>query len=171
MGLTFDTAGSRVVVRTFAEGMLSRLAHDLEIEAGGAEGHVDDAGRAKVRFPVARLRVRGVVRSAKVDAEALSASDRADIERRIAEAFEGVMHVEVEGELAGDRAKLRVTCGRRAQELEVPASVERGEGGRVRVKGKAKLSHKSLGLTPVRGPLGAFRVADGVEVTFDVVFV
>jgi hypothetical protein len=156
---------SSVVVRTFAEGLFARLAHDLEIGALEAWGEGTDAPpHATLGFAVAGLRVMGAVRAGKVDDRTLSASDRADIEARMNEAL-GAGEVTVEATLLGETARLEVRAPRGRQSVEVAVEVSR-EAGCVRVQGECALSLRALGVPPVRGPAGAFRLKDRVEVRF-----
>jgi hypothetical protein len=160
---------SSVVLRTFAEGLFARLAHDLEITALEAWGEgTDEPPRATLGFAVAGLRVRGAVRAGKVDDRVLSASERADIESRMQEAL-GVGEVTVGATLLGESGRLEVRTPRGSQSVEVAVRVSREAGG-VRVQGECELSLRALGVPPVRGPAGAFRLADRVEVRFEANF-
>jgi hypothetical protein len=83
-----DAKASTLVVRTRTAGLLGRLAHDLEIAAGELTGRAttdDEAWTAELTVPVQSLRVVGVLHGDRVDETTLSASDRAEIERRIRE--------------------------------------------------------------------------------------
>ncbi len=174
MRFVLDAAQSPILLRTKAEGLLSRVAHDLEIEAEGVTGEGEDGepSRARLRVPVAAMRVVGVVRRGEVDESVLSEADRRDIERRIREdVFRGVEAIEVDGELVGNRLRARVRVGR-GREQPVESSVEAMRAPeRVKVQGSLSLSLRSLGLQAPKGPMGAFRVADRVEVRFDARFV
>ena len=58
------------------------------------------------------------------------------------------------------RGKTRVTC-----DLAVSS-----EGETRRARGHAELSLSAIGVLPVKGPMGAFRVKDRVRIEFDLVF-
>ena len=166
---------SRITVRTFAEGLFARLAHDLEIVAEGTAGQSEptaDAAAAAsvtVRVPVRGLRVVGAVRDGRVDERTLSVSDRADIEERMRTGLAGD-EVVVVATLVGTRARLDVRTPHGRQSVEVPVVVNRTEAGSVRASGTGDLSLRALGVPPVRGPAGAFRLADRVQVSFDATF-
>jgi hypothetical protein len=164
--LRLDPERTRVLLRTEAEGLLSALAHDLEIRAHDVTGSFEGT-HGSVEVPVDGLRVVGAVKRGQVDPAVLTARDRGDIERRICEeVLTGGARVEVDVELAGDLVKLVVRAPRGTQ--AVSCGVRR-EGNRAR--GECDLSLSALGVGSVRGPMGAFRVSDRVTVTFDAYFV
>jgi hypothetical protein len=166
-----DLHASTVTVRTRAKGLLSRLAHDLEIEAGGFSGQVDvdsERWRGTLRFPVKGMRVVGALRGARVDRAILSADDRAEIERRLAALFDGgepAVTVDLEGETRR-RAQAVVRTPAGQQRVAVDLDVEERRDGEIVASGKTELSLSALGLPEVKGPLGAFKVDDSVEVGF-----
>jgi len=169
--LVLEKASSRLAVRTHASGLLARLAHDLEIvasEISGAATLEDEGFSAELVVPVAGLRVAGVLRGDKVDQAALSASDRSEIERKIREeVFSGTREIAVRARGASrDRADISVEIASGRQSLSV-ALRAREEGELVRASGRVELSMKRLGIKEVKGPLGAFRVDDAVEVLFE----
>ena len=177
--MKLDAARSRVTIHTFAEGLFSALAHDLEIDAGDLAGTssatTDGApASAEVRVPVAGLRVAGAVKRGKVDASALSASDRQSIERQIqAEVLRGGVEVVARGALAGGRrAKIEIIASTGRAEVACDVDVVRAADGGASssVKGAFDLSLRSLGIAPVKGPLGAFKLSDRVRVTFELAF-
>ncbi|MBM4374165.1 MAG: hypothetical protein FJ095_03700 [Deltaproteobacteria bacterium] len=161
------TARSSVKVRTRAVGPLARLAHDLELEATGASGWVDEDGpawRAEFTFPVAGVRVVGVWRRGAVDKGVLSARDVQEIERRIrSEVFAGgELRVAGSGDLR--LARLTVTASRGAETTSVALRMAPTDSDERSVEGRARLSLAKLGCREVRAPFGAFKVADEVEV-------
>lgn len=170
--LHLDPAASSLTIRTRAVGMLARLAHDLEIAASELRGlaRLDgDTWTAELSIPAAGLRVAGVLRGDRLDPDALSAGDRRDIERRIREeVLRGTEVVEVRASgVARDRAEVRVqiASGSAALATRLSAS-DRGEGT-VGVAGGCQLSMAALGVREVKGPLGAFKVRDELEILFE----
>jgi hypothetical protein len=166
-----DLQASSVTLRTRATGLLARFAHDLEIHAEGFEGSVEvdgDRWSTDLLFPVRRLRVIGSLKKdGKVDFSAISAADLDEIERKIRdEVLCGrEVRIRVEG-TSTSRGQLRVTAPAGTQQLSVPLSAhERPEGGH-EVKGETRLSLRKLGVKEIKGPLGAFKVFDEVEVEF-----
>lgn len=177
MGAAYEIepGATRVVVRTRAEGLFSRLAHDLEIVAHEGEGRASvegegakpSGGRIELSVPVEALRVAGVLRRGKVETGVLSPSDVAEIEKKIAREVLPVTAVRAEGEIVGEReADVRVSLGGKSQRTRARISVEHRPGG-YRISGTLSLSLSALGVSEVKGPLGAFRVADDVDVAFE----
>jgi hypothetical protein len=160
----FQLTGT-VRVRTRAEGLLARFAHDLELtgEATGTLERDGDAWSAVVSVPVASLKVAGVLKGDRVDTTVLSAGDRAEIERRIStDVFRGLATIRAEGRgTASGRATVTIAGPRSAA---VPVQVTFA-GDRANAEGVVSLA--ALGIAEVKAPLGAFRVRDGVEVRID----
>jgi hypothetical protein len=52
----------------------------------------------------------------------------------------------------------------------VPISIRGSEAdGRVHISGRTELSLAKLGVREIKGPLGAFKVKDAVEVLFEII--
>jgi hypothetical protein len=178
MKLTFDPAQSSLRIETVAKGMLAKLAHDLSIDATSLEGDVSyENGKAELtlRVRIADLKVHGVRKGGTVDTSVLSSSDRAEIERKVrSEVLKGeavVAKLSCDASLdPGKRtvdARGTVTVAGRS--TPVTSAVELGVAeDAVTVKGRARVSLPGLGITPPKGPLGAFRVDDDVEVVVTV---
>jgi hypothetical protein len=172
---------SRIAVYTFAEGLLSALAHDLEIVAQNVTGEANEttAGPvAEVRVPVASLRVSGVMKRGKLETSVLSAGDRDAIDRQVREEVlpggdvvarttPGAQGSRVAIEVRSARGVDRVTCD---VALTNEEGTEDGARRSMRAKGRAEVSLSALGSPPVKGPMGAFRVKDRVRVEFDLLF-
>lgn len=167
------TARSSVKVRTRAVGPLARLAHDLELEATGGSGWVEDDGErwtSELTFPVTGLRVRGVLRGGKVVRTVLSAKDVAEIERKIRSEVLVGPAVRVRG--SGDRklGRLEVEAPAGQMTLTVAPSLDVAAPDAPSVAGRTRLSLARLGCPEVKAPLGAFKVADEIEVEVDLTF-
>jgi hypothetical protein len=125
--------------------------------------------------PVAGLRVVGAVKRGKVDESALSGADRQSIERQIkAEVFRGGAEIVARGTLAGRRrATVEIGAPTGRAEFACDVDVVRAEGGgpSSSARGAFDLSLRALGILPVKGPLGAFKLSDRVRVTFELAFV
>jgi hypothetical protein len=175
--LSIDPSRTTVTLRTTTTGLFSPLAHDLELSAGDASGEATEPGAsggkatASVRFPVASIRVVGALKAGAVDASKLSEGDRREIERKIREqVFAGLTHIDATAELDGDQASLSIKGPAGTARQRARVSIERGEGGEREGRGTCKLSLKELGVAPVKGPMGVFRVADELSVEFRVAF-
>ncbi len=172
--LAIDPANSHVRIETRAKGMLARFAHDLSIEGREPKGTCTlegDAFAFSLEVPVSTLRVAGVRKGGRVDASVLSSSDVADIHQKLkSDVLVGSASVTVsaKGTAPADDAKdvsveLTVKAGRGQQRVRTKVALRR-DGDRTTVTGMATVSLDALGIEPVKGPLGAFRVDDAVEV-------
>lgn len=182
MTLSFDPAASTVTVETRAKGMLAKLAHDLSItaKAVAATAKVDGADvLVELRVTVAKLAVEGILKGSSIDRSGLSSSDKAEIERKIREeVFRGAevvvsMKAPGEGALSNGKKDVNVSgkieAGGRSASISSRASIDVTDAGAT-VSGRAKVSLPGLGITPPKGPLGAFRVDDDVEVVYRLSF-
>lgn len=165
-----DYQASTVTIRTRAKGMLARLAHDLEIEATRFDADLDldaEAWRATLRFDVRGLRVTGALKGDRVDRAVLKPADREDIERRIVnEHLTGESITVVAEGRTRDRGDVTVRAPRGEERLSVPITVEERRDGQLVAYGDLKLSLRRLGVGEIKGPLGAFKVDDAVEIAF-----
>lgn len=177
---TFIPQQSSLSVETRAKGMLAKLAHDLSIEAHAIEATCTfDAGRATVELtiPTAELRVRGVRKGESVDTNTLSASDKTEIERKIRSEVISAARVVAKLEApvvlepghASVEARGVVEVGRSSAKVASKLEVDVAEAV-VTASGRVQLNLPALGITPPKGPLGAFRVDDTVEVVFRLQF-
>ena len=172
--LTLDSTASSLVLRTRAKGLLSKLAHDLELRCRGvrAEGDRDgDAWRGRLVVPVAAIEVVGSIKKGKVDAAALAGWEIDQILQRLRqEVFAGVAEVIAVASGRQSRGDLEIAVGARGQ--KVLALVEwRDRAGGQELRAKGEVSMRALGLAEVKAPLGAFTVADAVEWDAALVFV
>jgi hypothetical protein len=181
---SYDPSSSSVAVETKAVGMLAKLAHDLSIDARGAIATAtlaNDKITVVLRAPVAELKVRGARKGSYVDESALSASDRAEIERRIRE--DVLAAAEVAATLSCEAASVKlaeegrrtvpaggsIEIGRRKADVR-PSVTLQVSSARVVAEGRVTVSLPALGITPPKGPLGAFKLRDDVEVVFKLAF-
>jgi len=164
---SLDLEHTRIAVRTKAVGMLARFAHDLEIVARQIDGTLSmdgDSWTAQLTIRARDLAVAGVVRRGEVDTSVLSPSDRDDIERKLR--AEVIASDRVVVELSGssrERAQVVVRVARGEQSLTTALSVAE-EGDARGLRARVELSLKRLRIREVKGPLGAFKVDDRVEV-------
>ena len=172
--MKLDAARSTIAIYTYAEGLFSALAHDLELAAHDVAGE-GDAGEARVelRIPVRGIAVSGVMKRGKLDRGVLSASDRETIERQIREdVFRSGGEIVARGRRdPGDgRKRAQIEIVAPAGRVELAADVDvSSDAGALRARGEVDVSLRSLGVAPVKGPMGAFRVSDRVRIVFDLV--
>lgn len=172
--LQIDAAKSHLRIETRAKGLLAKLAHDLSIEGHGPKGSFaveGDAFTFTLEIPVASLRVAGVRKGGHVETGVLSSGDLADIHKKLRdEVLVGSSSVTVsaKGTAPADDAKdasveLTVRAGRGEQRVRTRLTLVR-DGDRITATGMATVSLEALHIPPVKGPLGAFRVDDAIEV-------
>lgn len=178
--LVLDSTKSRITIRTFAQGLLARLAHDLELVCrtltGSAERLGPDQGTATLEIPIGEIDVAGTLKGDRVDPAGLSASDREDCLRKM---HKDVFHIRsgasdvirVEATLDAGKARVRLIPPKgRTVERPIEAHIEREDAGGTRVSGRFEISLGAIGSDPVKGPMNAFRVKDAVEISYDVFF-
>jgi FtsP/CotA-like multicopper oxidase with cupredoxin domain len=172
-----DADKSRVRIHTYAEGLLARLAHDLELRCAapglsGSGTRDGETAKATIEARVGAIEVAGVLKGERVDEHGLSPGERHDV---LAKMKKEVFHagdaadarVVVEATLEKGSARLKVTTpnGRTFEATTKAALTEEGAG--VRASGAFELSLSRIGSDVVKGPMGAFRMKDKVQVLFD----
>lgn len=174
--LTPLVEASKLLVWTFKEGLLSRVAHDLCIEARGWRASATLEGRrfsVDVVVPVRGLRVLGQVKDGLVSP--LSDKDHKEIESNISgkHVLDADRSPDVRfmgtGDLDGQRLEGRLTLRGATQPLSAPLTVREGEG-RLVVVGEVRFRQTTFGLKPYSAMLGALKVQDEVRVTWEVAF-
>jgi hypothetical protein len=169
-----DLVRSRLLIHTKATGLLARFAHDLEIEARALEidARVDaERWSVELRAPIERMRVTGVRRGERVDERVLSRSDQEEIHRRLREqVFAGMDAIRVHAEgRSREQGEATVVAKAGRQNLVLRSRVDQSSGGALVVSGRCTLSLGKLGVPEVKGPLGAFRIHDDVEIRYSFV--
>lgn len=172
-----DAGESRVVIHTFAEGLFAKLAHDLELVArvsGHATRSRDAEGTFELEVPVSSIEVVGARKGGVVDAGALSASDKGEILAKMREdvfrsgaSADGA--VRITGELAAGNARAKIEAPRGASTRVDAKAQAKVDGERADVTLSFGVSLAALGSAPVKGPMGAFRVKDTVQITAELV--
>jgi len=177
--LGLDSKHATITIRTFAEGLLSRLAHDLELVCrevtGTAEDRGNGAGSARLEIPIAKIEVAGTLKSGTVDPNGLSRSDRDDcigkMRREVFQVRGASDVVKIEADVEDGRARIRLVMPNGSTvEQVMPLRPTTAEDGSLCIRGVVDLSLTAIGSWPVKGPMNAFRVKDRVEVIFDVAF-
>lgn len=166
----YQAPEARCVVYTFKEGLLSKVAHDLRIEARDLWVEVAPTGgelSAEVR--VASLRVLSAMKDG-APSDALSASDKAKIEDTLRGEvlaatrfpivrFEG--HAEVRGERASVQGALVLRGVTRP--LRFDANLREG-----RWVARVRLHQPDFGVTPYKAMMGTLKVKADVEVELSI---
>lgn len=177
-----DASRSRVRIYTFAEGLLARLAHDLELVSshlsGVASSTTSDGttiGTASVEAPLDAVTIAGALGAdGRIDPGALSASDQRDA---LSKMKHDVFHtgagavIRIDAQYDGASARIRLTTPNGTSFTATAHPAVQAMGDAVHAKGTFEVSLSALGSHVVKGPMGAFRVKDRVKVAFEVVFV
>lgn len=157
------------VVRTFREGVLSAVGHDLSFDAPPQRVTVDVAGHTlEALFDPRRIGLRGAVVDGREDPSVLSRGDRDKIRRSLLDTVLAAgKHASIvfQGRwaLPGDGAPtLEGTLGLRGvtQPVEAQARIEGDD-----VVAEFVLRPSAWGIAPFVALLGALRVRDEVCVT------
>jgi polyisoprenoid-binding protein YceI len=165
---TYDASSAEILVFTYKEGLLSAVAHDLELRAERFEIAVDEARRSvTARIETGGIKVVCAMRDGAEQRNALSAKDIRDIEdnlakdvldtRRHAELrFESSSVTETAGgwELAGT-----LTVKGRARPLRLLA---RRSGDRLIAE--VRLHQPDFGIRPFSAMLGTLRIKPDITV-------
>jgi polyisoprenoid-binding protein YceI len=166
--MRFDAATAECLVFTYREGLLSAVAHDLQIRV---ERFVvtldDDAWRLDARFDPRSLRVVGVMRDGRVHPDELRASDVRTIEQTIVdEVLEAERHPEIRftssaAVARGDELAVDGSLGLHGETRPLVVPVRRDAAGWV---AEVRLHQPDFGIRPYRAMLGALRVRADVLV-------
>jgi hypothetical protein len=158
-------------VFTFRRGLLARLGHDLQLHVARFELEVNGSSLTG-RFDSGSLRVDGAItRGGVLDADAIGARDRAEIERTIADEIllaarypAVALDAAVEA-LGGSRFALRGTLTVRDRTQSIGCAVEpRGD----QLVAQLELVPSQFGIAPYRALGGALALEDRVRVVVSV---
>lgn len=177
--MSFDIGpeNGRLLVRTHREGLGARAGHDLVIEATRWAGQVriDATEPPRGRVDV-RVDARGLeVREGHGGARPLTDRDRLEIKGNIEDK---VLHVDREAELSFTAEQVAVedrharltgdlTIGGQTRPAGLDVDLEPAADG-LHARGAVQVRQTDFGIKPYSALLGMLRVADDVEVEFDV---
>ena len=157
--------GSRVLVFTYKDGLLARLAHDLQIHCEQFE--IDRRGpEISGRFVLSSLRVDGAVERGRVAVGKLSDGDRSKIEQTMkAEVLEVRRFAEAafRGTITGTRVEGTLSLHGRTLPL---APIDVRSSGALWVV-ELVLVPSRWGVTPYRALAGALKLQDRVTVRLE----
>lgn len=184
---TIDSAASDIHWRVYRAGLLSGLGHNHVISTGSFTGSVrlanaPQASRFELLIPVSALVVDAPAQrrrysgdfSAQPSAQTI-ADTRANMLGGSQLNASSYPHIRLSGSAV-------VAAGKPEQDLLLAATLElvgrsiklrlparvRIDEGELRASGHFTLSHQQLGLTPFRAVMGALRVAEKIDFTFDI---
>jgi hypothetical protein len=165
-------ADGRIEVFTFREGVLSAVAHDLQLRLERFE-ITHDGGAVEARFWPDSLLVEGAIEHGQLHSDALDAGQKAEIVRNIRQR---ILHTDAYPEA---RLRARVAAGPAAGSTthKLAGTFELVGSSRPidlvvharddRLRGELELRPSDWGIKPYRALLGAIRLADRVRVRFD----
>jgi polyisoprenoid-binding protein YceI len=164
----FDASSAECLVLTYKEGLLSAVAHDLEIRVTGFEVDVDaDPLAVRATFDAASLRVVGAIHNGAVQPGTLGDGDKQKIEHNIvADVLHAAEHpvirfastaITKEGD--GYRVTGTLTLHGRAR----PVSFEARPKGE-RMVAELQLHQPDFGIKPYSAMLGALKIKSDVTV-------
>ncbi|MFT3774150.1 MAG: YceI family protein [Minicystis sp.] len=158
----FDASSAECLVLTFKEGLLSAVAHDLQIRVARFEIDIDDASHAvRARFEAGSLEVVGAVHDGAVREGTLSDADRRKIEDNIAN---DVLHVRQHPEIRfssndvapeGDGFRIRGELSLHGRTKEIAFSARR-EGDRL--VAEVRIHQPDFGIKPYSAMLGTLKI-------------
>jgi polyisoprenoid-binding protein YceI len=164
----FDPASADCLVFTYKEGLLSPIAHDLQLRVAAFTIEVDpETWRVEARFDARSVRVAGVMRNGVLRSDELGAADKRTIEDTIvrdvlrAERYPEIGFASAVARADGDELALSGVldlCGRR-RDIVVPA--RRDAGGWT---AEIRVHQPDFGIRPYRAMLGTLRVQPDVTV-------
>lgn len=163
-------------LRTYREGAASVAGHDLVIDATRWSGTVTvDADDPASSLVEATIEVSGLaVREGHGGVKPLSDKDRAEIAKTIngkilnSGAYPTIAFRSTSVTVAGDRGTVTgdLTIAGTTQSLDVPFRVQ-DDGDGSRATGETAVVQTRWGVKPYKGFLGALRLRDAVDVTYD----
>ncbi len=164
----FDQNSAECLVLTYKEGLLSAVAHDLQIRVGRFEVDVDDATFAvAARFDARSLAVDAAVRDGVPNPGALGDADKRKIEQNIVDdVLDAEKHPEIrftstavtkEGD--GFRVEGELALHGRTRPLTLHA---RPDGDRLAVE--VSLRQPDFGIKPYSAMLGTLKIKPDVTV-------
>lgn len=164
--MEFGPPDARITLSTYKDGVLSRVAHDLDLRVARFRV-VLLADRAELRVEPDSLEVIGAREHGLVTPP--SERDRRQIERTIREeVLEVGRYPELSGEgtvrVDADRVEVDGSLTLHGRTRPCGFTLRRGGG---RLKGEVELSPSAYGIRPYQALLGAIRLQDRVTVHLD----
>lgn len=168
----FDSKNAQCRVFTFKEGLLSAVAHDLELEVGSFEVELaDDRGAVTATFDPRSIRVLHAMADGHPNPGGLGAKDKDKIAATIVSDVIPVkkhptirfVSKEITPVDGGWRVRGTLELAGRSREITVPVSAE-GDAALAEVT----LHQPDFGIKPYSAMLGALKIKPDVKVTLRV---
>lgn len=166
--MQFDPSNAEVFVRTFVQGALSAVGHDLELRVTAFTIEADDEGtRVHATFDPASLEVAHALSGGRPAPDALGARDRRKIQKNVRDDVlhpgrHPRIHFESEAiEREGNRHHVRGRLTLHGHTRPVAFEVHERDG---RYEAEVSLHQPDFGIAPYRAPLGLLKVKPEVTV-------
>ena len=165
----FEVSEGTVQVFTYKAGLLSKVAHDLQLTVQSFSIRVDGAA-VSAHFDPASIGVDGIIRRGGLKPNTLSRREKTDILSTMRSKVLQISEypaVALQGTLTAtsDQWRLDGTLQIRGTKQPVEILTRRSEG---RLTGQVELIPSRWGITPYRALLGAIQLQDRVTVVFDI---
>lgn len=164
----FDAKTADCFVFTFKEGLLSVVAHDLQIRVTDFVIEVDDETRAiDARFDAASLRVVGAMRGGQLAPNALTAGNKQEIESNIARyvlqpaKFPEIRFVSIAVEERPGTFNVKGTLALHGRRRQIKATVRREHDG---YAAECTIHQPDFAITPYSALLGTLKISPEVKV-------
>lgn len=169
-----DAAASHLKVWSYKEGLLSRVAHDLCLEARELTADLSldgDRFQVEVVVPVRSLKVLGQVKGGEVNP--LKAKDHTEIEGNMTgpKVLDAGRYPEVRYTGRGERragtcqVAGELTLHGQTHPLAFPIQLREEDDG-LRVEGEVRFDQTRFGIKPFSAMFGALKVKDGLRVSW-----
>ena len=155
----------QIRVFTYKEGLLSKIAHDLQIEATQFEINLNDTG-VLASIQTNGLHVLGTMRNGQLDENELRLKDRRDIEHNMKDRIlQGALHpvIAFNGELQRTQSTLEVSGTLSLIQRSVPISFVLRENAD-HWHANVELVPSRWGIKPFRALMGAIKLQDRVRI-------
>ena len=153
---------AQIRVYTYKEGLLSAVAHDLQIRATRFEIHID-GDQIRAEIDPSSLEVVSAMKNGSLDASALKASDKQEIAGNIRD---DVLHVSTYPGIRFESTRIEpaTLSGRltlHGTTREVRLALRDAPGRRI---AEVRLDQREYGIKPYAAMLGALKVAPVLKV-------
>ena len=160
----------KLLINVWKDGVAAKMGHDLTLQAnnwsGSADINPDDPRSSRVSVTVELNSIEVV--SGSGGAKALSDGDKGDIKKNLQKVLGGgqvrFQSTGVSGTPTSVQLQGQLTLNNKTQPITI--NVTESDGGRV--TGKCSFNQTAFGIKPFSALLGALKIKDGVDVSFDV---
>jgi hypothetical protein len=155
----------RVTFRVFKRGILSRVAHDIQLSMGAVKATLED-GKVCAELPLSSFIVDGALQGGLVVAGVISAKDSKDILKNMHSAVlktEIYPNALIEGNIDSAESLFRGHLTLRGRSVEIAFPLNAGQN---LFEGAVEIVPTRWGIAPYRALLGTLQLQDRVEVFF-----